>query len=206
LSFQVPTHSVMDAASSSTLRWVPPRNHLLVSSANQRTRFIHDDNVGVKWNCDDVADLVDEQRVGRQLEGVVDPRFETERLPDPAHCRLAHPRRLGHAPRRPVCCVGRLLGRRLDHDRLNMIIGDRAQHAGTVLVGEAVEPLRQEPGPPLADGDVRPSQLGRDHQVRLALGETLVDADDGTRRPSIPQPILMINTYPLPPELSKRRK
>src|ERR1035441_3701432 len=40
----------MDAASSLTLRCVPRRSHLLVSSANQRsTRFIHDDEVGVKW-------------------------------------------------------------------------------------------------------------------------------------------------------------
>ena len=47
-SFQVPTQSVMDAARSLTLRCVPRRSHLLVSSANQRsTRFIpHDNEVG----------------------------------------------------------------------------------------------------------------------------------------------------------------
>src|ERR1039458_6146401 len=41
----------MDAASSLTLRWVPRRIHLVVISANHRsTRFIHDEEVGVKWN------------------------------------------------------------------------------------------------------------------------------------------------------------
>src|SRR3954449_10902833 len=41
----------MDRARSFTLVWVPRRNHLVVSSANHRsTRFIHDDDVGVKWN------------------------------------------------------------------------------------------------------------------------------------------------------------
>src|SRR4051794_19167521 len=41
----------MDRARSFTLVWVPRRHHLVVSSANHRsTRFIHDDDVGVKWN------------------------------------------------------------------------------------------------------------------------------------------------------------
>jgi hypothetical protein len=40
----------MERASSLTLRWVPRRSHLLVISANHRsTRFIHDDDLGVKW-------------------------------------------------------------------------------------------------------------------------------------------------------------
>ena len=40
---------------------------------------------------DDVADLVDEVRVGADLEGVDQVRFEPERLPDPAHRRLRQP-------------------------------------------------------------------------------------------------------------------
>src|SRR3954471_17016405 len=47
----MPTQWVIDAASFLTRRCVPRRSHFVVSSANHRsTRFIHDDDVGVKWN------------------------------------------------------------------------------------------------------------------------------------------------------------
>jgi hypothetical protein len=51
---------------------------------------------GVEVEADDVADLVDEHRVGGQLEGLGPVRFELERLPDPADRGRAEPGMLGH--------------------------------------------------------------------------------------------------------------
>ena len=68
----------------------------------------HEGGIGrVDVEPDDVAHLVDEERVGRELEGVDQVGFEPEGPPDPADRRLAHPRRLGHGPRRPVGGVDR---------------------------------------------------------------------------------------------------
>ena len=56
----------------------------------------------VEVEPDDVLDLVDEERVGRKLEALRPVRLEPEGAPDEADRGLAHPRRLGHRPRRPV--------------------------------------------------------------------------------------------------------
>lgn len=45
---------------------------------------------------DYVADLVDEERVSRELEGLRDVRLESEVAPDTADGRLTHPGRSGH--------------------------------------------------------------------------------------------------------------
>ena len=49
--------------------------------------------------ADDVDDFVHEERVGGQLEGVLQVRLEVEFLPDPPDGRLAQPGPGGH--RRP---------------------------------------------------------------------------------------------------------
>jgi hypothetical protein len=45
---------------------------------------------------DDVAHLLDEQRVGRGLESLRPVRLQTEGAPDPAHRHPTQPRRAGH--------------------------------------------------------------------------------------------------------------
>src|SRR3954449_12084089 len=51
LSFQLPIQVLRSAVRAVTDLCAERRSILLVSSANQRsTRFIHDDEVGVKWN------------------------------------------------------------------------------------------------------------------------------------------------------------
>jgi hypothetical protein len=52
---------------------------------------------------DNVADLVDEQRIGRQLEGLAAMRLQRECLPDPLHGRRRQPR--GRAIPRELQCV-----------------------------------------------------------------------------------------------------
>ena len=47
---------------------------------------------------DHVTDLLDEQRILGELEGVGRPGLEPEGLPDPGDRRLAHARGLGHVP------------------------------------------------------------------------------------------------------------
>ena len=56
----------------------------------------------VQVQPDHVAHLLDEERIGRQLERLGQVRLEAERPPDAAHRRLAHPGRAGHRPRGPV--------------------------------------------------------------------------------------------------------
>ena len=60
----------------------------------------------IEIKAHDVADFFDELRVGGELEGVDQVGLEPEGPPDPAHRRLAHARRLGHGPGRPVGGVG----------------------------------------------------------------------------------------------------
>jgi hypothetical protein len=87
---------------------------------------------------DDVADLVDEVRVGADLEGVDQVRFEPKRLPDPAHRRLRQPRFFGHRRPRPVGSVGRLAFQRGHHHRLDLLVADHAGSTGARLVGQPV--------------------------------------------------------------------
>src|SRR3546814_8350296 len=47
----------------------------------------------VEVEADDIADLVDEQRIGREFEGLMAVRLQAEGAPGPAERRLAHPGR-----------------------------------------------------------------------------------------------------------------
>jgi hypothetical protein len=95
----------------------------------------------VQVQPDAVADLVDEQRILGQLEGVGLPRLEPERLPDPAHRRRRHANLLGQIPGRPVRGVDRLVLQRLDHDPLDVVVGDRARRPRPRLIDQPVEAL-----------------------------------------------------------------
>ena len=66
------------------------------------------------------------ERVGRELEGVDQVRFEPEGPPDARDRRLAHPGRLGHRARRPVGGVGRGLFEGLDDHRFDVVVADGA--------------------------------------------------------------------------------
>jgi hypothetical protein len=117
---------------------------------------------------DDVDDLVDKQRVGRQLEGVGQVRVEAEVPPDPTDRGLAQPGALGHPGPRPV---GRLPGGLLqgrDHHLLDLVQRDRRRPARPVLVDQAIQPPPDEPAPPLAHRVGMHPQVGGDLLVGSA--------------------------------------
>ena len=105
---------------------------------------------GIDVEAHDVAHLVDEERVGAELKSVDQVGFEAEGPPDPADRALAHSRRPGHRPRRPVGGVDRRLLESLDDHRLDVVVGDGARGARARLVVETLEAIGQEPTAPLA--------------------------------------------------------
>ena len=97
---------------------------------------------------DDIDDLLHEERVGGQLEGVLQVRLEVEFLPDPPDGRLRQPRAPGHRGPRPVRVLarGRFQG---GHDHvLNLVQQDRRRPSRPRLIVQAVQAPGDEPGPP----------------------------------------------------------
>jgi hypothetical protein len=114
----------------------------------------------IRWDQiepEDVAHLLHEQRIMRQLERFGAVRLEGEGAPDPRDRALAQACGLGERASTPVCRVAR---RRLQgqHDSpLNVGIGDRARCSRAWLIQQAVEPAF---GKALAPGrDGRPADL-----------------------------------------------
>src|SRR5438105_4254738 len=70
----------------------------------------------IEVEAGDVADLLDEERVGRELERLPEVWLQPERAPDATHRALALSGLLGHRPRAPVRRILRLrLKRQGDH-------------------------------------------------------------------------------------------
>ncbi len=111
---------------------------------------------------DDVANLVHEQRVGRELEALGAMRLQAEGLPNPMDRRRRIAGRSGHAAQRPMRRVGRRLLQR-PADRLgNRLVADPPWRARARLVVQPVEPMLGKPPTPFADGGrIRP-ELSRD--------------------------------------------
>ena len=82
----------------------------------------------------DVAYLLDEQRIARQLEGLATMRLQTERTPDAAYRRRTQSTRLGHRARAPMrsTCRDRLQG--LHHHPLHVVVPNRARRSRSRLV------------------------------------------------------------------------
>ena len=116
----------------------------------------HDRRLGrIEVEPDDVAHLVDELRIRRELERLDLMRLERERPPDPADRALAHPGRGRHRARRPVRRVRRLLLERLHDHPLDVLVADRARLARPRLVVQPIEAAPREPAPPPADRRAR---------------------------------------------------
>lgn len=88
---------------------------------------------------DDVTDLVDQERVWRDPEGLGPPRLQAKGVPDPQHTRRRDPHDLGQLPLRPVGPARRCLLKRADHDFFHLGIGDGPRHPGPWLVRQAAE-------------------------------------------------------------------
>jgi site-specific DNA recombinase len=120
--------------------------------------------------ADHVADLLDEVRVGRELEGPAPVGLQAEGVPDPDDGALGQPHSLRHATGTPMGGgLGLLLQGRGD-DLLDPRVGDLARGTGAGFVGQPFEAVVQEASPPLADGHGVDAESGGDGLIVQALG------------------------------------
>ena len=106
----------------------------------------------VEIEADDVADLLDEEGIGRELEVLLPVGLEVERGPDALDRGLGDPGGLGHGTAGPVrAAVGGAGLERLPQQCHDGVVRDRARPARPVFVVEAHEALGAEAFTPLAD-------------------------------------------------------
>jgi len=133
----------------------------------------------VEVDADDVADLVDEERVGGDLEGLSAPGLQAEGPPDVLHAGRGDAGLAGEFALGPVRGAFRDFFQGADDNVLDLGVGDRAGDAGAGLVGQPVQAFFQEPAPPAGDRPAVDAQPGRDRDVVPAVsatGSSLVSA------------------------------
>ena len=105
--------------------------------------LVHAENHGVLRRVhvqpDDVARLVHEVRVCRELEGLAPVRLKGKGSPDAIDRRRRIPRRLRHRARAPLGRVTRLLLKRLAHHLGHSVVIDAPGTAGARLVVKPVD-------------------------------------------------------------------
>jgi hypothetical protein len=105
----------------------------------------------IKVEPHDIAELLDEEGIGRELEGILPMRLKAKGREVAMDARLGDARRRGHRADAPM---GRsILGLRLQGsvDQLgDLLVGDRARRAGPQFVVEARDPALDESPPPFA--------------------------------------------------------
>lgn len=124
----------------------------------------------IQIQAHDIADLVDKQRIGRELKGFRQMRLETESAPDSRDRGLAQTGRFRQTARAPVRRVLRLRFQRAGDDILDLCVRDGARSAGAWFVEETVQPLPHKASPPLAHRLQCDAELLRHRGVRSALG------------------------------------
>jgi hypothetical protein len=132
---------------------------LLVHAQHQRTIRRHE------VETHDVADLLSEQRVGRELERLRAVRLQAKGAPDPAHRRHRQPARLGHRPQAPVRRTLGHRGQRAAHQRRDRLVADPPRRAGPGLVEQPVRALAREPLAPLAHRVLGDAEFVGDRRV-----------------------------------------
>ena len=124
---------------------------------------------------DQVTDLLDELRVGRNLETVFTPWFQPERTPDLCHGLMADPMFGGETPSGPVRRVWRGGFQCLNQNRFDHVVGDGARSTRAGRVDQPIETINSETVPPLRHRRRVHAQPGRNLPVGRSRGE---DADD----------------------------
>ena len=99
----------------------------------------------------DVADLVHEERIAGELEGLRAVRLHAEGRPYPPDRRVRQPALPGHRTERPVGRVGRRRLQRPLDDRGHLLVRERSRPSRTRLIRKSVDALLQEAAAPLAD-------------------------------------------------------
>ena len=113
----------------------------------------------------DVPDLIDEQRVAGQLEGLRAVGLETEGAPDPMNCGMAQSRTLRHGASAPVRRIPGSSFQRQRHHLLHLFIAHAAGCPWPRLVQQAVQAPGHKPPSPLAHRGVTDSQVFGDSDV-----------------------------------------
>jgi hypothetical protein len=124
----------------------------------------------VQVDADDVADLVNEERVGGDLEGLGAPGLQSEGPPDVLHAARGDARLAGKLAFRPVRGAFGHFFQGAHHDVLDLGVGDGAGHARAGLVGQPVQAFFQEAAPPAGDRVAVDAEPGRDRDVVAAVG------------------------------------
>ena len=143
---------------------------LLVDAEHERLAF------SIHVQPDDVAHLLDEPRVGRELERPGAVRLEVERTPDARHRRLAQAELFGERARAPVRRVLGLGLERTRHDHVHASVVDRPRPSGARLVVEPFEPALGEALSPRLHGRTADAELGADLRVVEPVGRGEHDA------------------------------
>src|SRR5450432_401097 len=126
--------------------------------------------------ANNVAHLVDEQRIGGELEGLFPMRLQTKGAPDAADGTLRKPQVRRQRSTAPVRGSVRPLRQRGRNQTLDLSITDLTRRAWPRLVQQPIEPLRDETTAPLADRLWRRANPLRDFAVRQFLRTRKDDA------------------------------
>src|SRR5207342_3286702 len=129
----------------------------------------------IEIESDNVAHLLDELRIGRQLERLRAMRLQAEGLPDPMDRRRRYARRLRHAARTPVRGVCGLCFERLCDNLLDPVIADLAWRTASRLVVDAIKAMLCEPIAPRPDGLARDAHYTCDLAVVQPIGRAQND-------------------------------
>ena len=124
----------------------------------------------VEVQADDVAHLLDEQRIAGKLERLLPMRLQTERAPDARDRRLRQARLACHAARAPVRrTCGHALQSLGDH-RIDARVIDRARRSRPRRIQQTVDSMLHKAGPPLGHRLWRDPLTRCDHLVVCAIG------------------------------------
>src|SRR5512132_3441273 len=120
------------------------------------TLLVHAQHKGVLgWGHvepDDVAHLLPDERLARELEDLDPVRLQSEGFPDAVDCRRRVTHRLGHRAQRPMRRI-RWSRFQRQTDRLgNLVIADLPRRSGTRLVVKPVDAMLGKAPTPFADG------------------------------------------------------
>jgi hypothetical protein len=135
----------------------------------------------IRMQADDVAKLLDEEQVGRELEALGAMRLQPKQLEVAVHAGGREAGLAGNRSHVPVRGpVGRFGVQRLVDQFGHTPVVDCARLAGAQYAVQAFQTPCQEAGPPFADCRARPLQSLGDHATGLTRGRRQHDA--GVRR------------------------
>src|SRR5262249_12095081 len=130
----------------------------------------------IQIQADDVAHLVDEQRVGRELERLLPMRLQAEGTPGTTDRALRQPEFGSQQARAPMPGFTRALVKGGDDQLFNSCIIKLARRTWPRLVKQPIQTTLQEAAAPLADGLPRNPTTPRDCAVIRALRASEDDA------------------------------